>query len=359
VTRASIGIGLVGAGRVGGRRAKLTSFHPAARMVAIADADPAKAGKLAEESGATWSGSDNDAVLDHPDVDAVIVSTSEGQHLAPVLGAIERGKPVLVEKPIALTVADADAILEAAARRNVEVRVGYSRRFKRSYLMAREQIGAGKLGTILSATARAYNGRSHHSQVLKRTPGASAVIAGLTYYIDIVTWFMGDNPPVDVYARSQTGYFKKAGLEIDDVTWAIVTHADGAVATFGVDYALPAGYPTFGPGERVEVLGDEGVILIDHDMKDQILFTDNGIPHSYVPDHGVNMAFMSSSSTGDWALGDFWGPLADETRSWLDHLVTGRPCALATAEEARRTLEITLAIEASSARREPVTIPLA
>ena len=59
------------------------------------------------------------------------------------------------------------------------------------------------------------------------------------------------------------------------------------------------------------------------------------------------------------ALGDFWGPVANETRAWLDHLAVGKPCALATAREARATLEVTLAIEHSAASGRPVNLPLA
>ena len=127
--------------------------------------------------------------------------------------------------------------------------------------------------------------------------------------------------------------------------WAIVTFADGAVASLGVNYGLPEKYPTFGPNARMEVMGTEGVFLIDDDNRDQILYTDRGIAHSDVPDHHVNMAFMSSSSSGDWAQGNFWGPVADETRTWLDHLATGHPCSLATGAEARTALAVTLAID--------------
>jgi len=73
----------------------------------------------------------------------------------------------------------------------------------------------------------------------------------------------------------------------------------------------------------------------------------------------VNLAFLGSNSPGDWALGDFWGPLASETRAWLDHLSTGRPCVLATGREARRTLEVTLAIEEAARRGMAVRLPLA
>jgi predicted dehydrogenase len=110
--------------------------------------------------------------------------------------------------------------------------------------------------------------------------------------------------------------------------------------------------------DRMEILGSEGVLLFDGDHKEQLLYTDRGIPHTYVPDHRVDMAFLSSFPPGEWALGDFWGPLADETRTWLDHLSTGRPCIHATPEDARKALEITLAIQQAVKSRKAVSLPL-
>jgi len=355
--RREIGLAVVGSGRMGLRRASLAAMHPSVSFIAVSDADPERSKALAQKVGAQhWSG-DNRDVIERPEVDAVIVSTSEREHLEPVLMAIDAGKPVLVEKPMATTTADAERMIAAAEARGVELRVAYSRRFKRNYLIAKEQIADGRLGKVLGAMSRAYNGRAHHSQVLKRSPHASAVLAGLTYYVDIINWFLEGNQPVEVIARGQQGFFKESGHDVDDLTWAIVTYADGAVANLGINYALPAGYPLFGPSERMEVLGSDGVVLIDHDNSNQILYTDKGLAHSYVPDHDTKMAYLSSSSTGDWALGDFWGPVADETRTWIDHLVTGRPCSLATASEARTTLGITLAIEHAAKTRETVSLP--
>jgi hypothetical protein len=70
------------------------------------------------------------------------------------------------------------------------------------------------------------------------------------------------------------------------------------------------------------------------------------------------MAFLGSNTAGDWAVGDFWGPLGNETRSWLDHLVTGQPTVHATPEEARLTLEVTTAIERAVATGRAVSLPL-
>ena len=87
-------------------------------------------------------------------------------------------------------------------------------------------------------------------------------------------------------------------------------------------------------------------------------FSEKGVPHAYVPDHKVEMAFLGSNTAGDWAVGDFWGPLANETRSWLDHLVTGSPTVHTTPEQARINLETTLAIERAVATGKSVRLPL-
>lgn len=99
-------------------------------------------------------------------------------------------------------------------------------------------------------------------------------------------------------------------------------------------------------------------MLIDDDHMDQLLYSEKGIPHAYVPGHSVNMAFLGSNTAGDWAAGDFWGPLANETRAWLDHLVTGNPTVHATPEQARINLETTIAIERAVATGKAVRLPL-
>jgi predicted dehydrogenase len=132
---------------------------------------------------------------------------------------------------------------------------------------------------------------------------------------------------------------------------------DGAVLSLGISYALPSRYPTLGQSDRVELLGTEGTMIIDDDHLDHLLYSDRGIPHAYVPDHQVNMAFLGSNTAGDWAVGDFWGPLANETRAWLDHLVKGQPTVHTTPEQARLNLITTLAIEQAVATGERVCIP--
>ena len=145
---------------------------------------------------------DNLAVIEDPDVTAVIVSTSEGEHMAPMLAAIQRGKPVLVEKPIALTVREADQVLEALAKFGGNVRVGYSRRYKERYQIAKEQVVKGRVGTLTGGAARVFNSRSQALAMLARNPHATPVVDALTYYVDLMNWlFEGRQARRDLCAR--------------------------------------------------------------------------------------------------------------------------------------------------------------
>jgi len=325
----------------------------------VSDRDAAAAQKLARAVGAAAHGTDNREIIARPEVNAVIVSTSEGEHVAPVLAALELGKPVLVEKPLALNLGDADRIIAAAEKAKANLRVGYSRRYKERYLIAKEQIAQGRVGRITGAAARVYNSRSQALAILKRNPEATPVVDALTYYVDLMNWLLAGNAPVEIFARGQKGVLKAAGHDVDDVTWAVLTYADGAVVNLGISYALPEKYPALGHAARVEILGTDGVMILDDDHTDQLMYSEKGVPHVYLPDHNVNMVFLQSGTPGDWALGELWGPIASETRAWLDHLATGKPCALATPQEARLTLETTLAIQLAADSGKTVRLPLA
>jgi predicted dehydrogenase len=353
-----LGIAVVGAGRIGTLRARLAAKHPSVGFLAISDINKSYAQALAEKTGADFHSDNNFAVIERPEVNAVFVSTPEGEHTAPVRRALELGKPVLCEKPIALSIKDADNVLETLKQTGGKLRIGYSRRYKECFLRAKEQMIHGRLGTVVGGLARVYNSRAQSFAILKRDPHATPVLDVLTYYVDLMCWFLEGNRPVEVVARGQHGIFKAAGYSAQDVTWALITFADGAVINLGIAYALPAKYPTQGQSDRVELLGTEGTMLIDDDHMDHLLYTEKGIPHPYVPGHNMDLAFLGSNSAGDWALGEFWGSLGNETRAWLDHLVTGNPTAHTTPEQARMNLEVTHAIERSARTGQAVRLPL-
>ena len=131
---------------------------------------------------------------------------------------------------------------------------------------------------------------------------------------------------------------------IDDLVFALVTFADGSVFDLVVSYSLPPNFPIAGLATRFELLGDAGYLQVAEDHGDQILATEHGYDNAYVDQH-LDLAYLGSRTSGEWAHDTMFGRVADETRAWLDHLSTGAPCHITTGREARAVLELTIAIQ--------------
>jgi predicted dehydrogenase len=355
--RDRLGVAVVGAGRMGTHRARLAASHPAVDFLAVADIDAARAEQLADSVGAQVATDQPGRIIRDRRVTTVIVSTPEPDHATPAIEALRAGKSVLVEKPLATTREDADAIVAAAHEADGLLRVGYSQRFRRDVFLGKRYIDEGRLGRVVGGANRVLNSRAQAFAILERAE-VSPVVDVLTYWLDVVGWYLEGNPPVEVYAAGHgTVLRERAGPDgPDDITTAVVRYADGAVVSFTICYSLPADYPALGQGIRLEMIGTDGTLLLDLDNRQNVVFSDRGIDHPYVPDRTTPMAYVGTTTSGDWALGRMFGPLADETRTWLDHLATGSPLQITTPEQARWALEVALAMETASATGQPVKV---
>ncbi len=353
MNRRSVGLAIVGAGKIGRHRARLASAHAGVGFLAIVDQDAAAAEKLAGETGADVWSTDTDATVLLDDVDAVVVATPEGAHMAPVESALRAGRSTLVEKPITLNLDEADHLTRLADQLGVDLRVGYSMRYAQRYAVARQQIAAGRIGTLIGGLARTYDTLAIGEAILKRSPTATPVMDILTYLVDIIGWY---HPfaPVEVVARSHGSILRAKGHDVDDLTVALLTFADGAVFELATSYSLPAGYPINGMATRFELLGTDGVLMVTEDHGDQIMYSEVGHDNEYVDQH-LRLTFLGSRTSGEWVGDTMFGRVADETRAWLDFLTTDKPCHLTTAREARQTLQITLAIDAAARTGDTIT----
>jgi predicted dehydrogenase len=351
----SIGLAVVGAGKIGRHRARLAKQHAGVSFLAIADIDAGAAQTLAEEVGADAWSTNVESIVGSTDVDAVVISTQEMAHTEPLLQTLPFGKPTLVEKPITLTLADADAVLEVANEHGVDLRVGYSMRYAQRYAVAKEQLEQKQIGQLIGGLARTYDTLAVAEAILARSPTATPVMDILTYIVDVIGWYHPHARPVEVSARSNGSILRSKGHDVDDLTFAVVTYDDGAIFDLATSYSLPAGYPTNGMSTRFELLGTNGVLFITEDHGDQVMYTNSGYENAYV-DQTLNLAYLGSRTSGEWAGGTMFGRVANETRAWLDHLAVGGPCHLTTAAEARTTLAVTLAIDQAAATGRVITL---
>ena len=353
--RKNIGIGVIGVGKIGVQRARLAAQHPAVDYLAIMDEDPDRANEVGAETNADNIAGSIDELVDDERVDAVIVSTSEPFHLDPALAALRAEKPLLIEKPIALTLIDADAIIDAAKVAGVDARVGYSMRYLQKYSVGWDNIRQGKLGEIVGITGRVYNSRTAGLTILRRSAEATPVIDIVTYLVDVACWYMAPHVPVEVVSRGHGTVFRENGFDVDDIAFSMIRFSNGTVVDAGVCYMLPEDFPTSGQSIRFEVFGTDGALMIDDDHRDQMLYAKSGYVNTYT-EQELNFAFLGSRTTGEWVGDTMFGRLANETRAWIDNLVTGTPSYLTTVQDARTVLAVTLAIEESLSSGQAVKI---
>jgi myo-inositol 2-dehydrogenase / D-chiro-inositol 1-dehydrogenase len=360
-TAKGIGLAIVGAGRVGLFRGEVAARHGAVQWIGVAETRPERGREVAAKVGADFVTTDYRELLSRPEVTAAIIATDEHLHVDPVLAGVERGLPLLIEKPLATDLAESARVLKAIEQANIDAVVGYTQRFRRKWLSAKEKVRSGALGDVTLVTSRAFMNRLVAIDNYKRTNDPSTispmVISG-THALDIVMWCMEAKTPVECYARSVD---KVLGPEYGgiDATAGMIMFSDGSVYHLNISWALPVTWPGAVYSLEVGINGTHGVLTIDDTHRDMVLAVSAPQEEGYAPDKSRLVDFLGSYPPGDMALGELRGPMADETVSWLNRVSLGLPTPAATAREAHRNLMLTKALDLSAKRKAPVALPLA
>src|SRR5437870_9236701 len=143
-----IGLAIVGGGRVGLFRGEVAARHPQVDFIGLAEIKPDRAEEVAGKIGADFVTTDYRELLARPEVTAAIIATDEHLHVDPILATVERGLPLFIEKPLATDLADSEHVLAAIQQSGVDAVVGYTQRFRRRWLVAKEKVRTGQLGDV-------------------------------------------------------------------------------------------------------------------------------------------------------------------------------------------------------------------
>lgn len=209
----TLGFAQIGCGLIGHKRA--AALNGRGRLFHACDLDLARAKELAGRHPGCQAGADHHAALLDPKVDAVVVSTLNAS-LAPLAAqAIAAGKHVLLEKPGALNADQLRLIRQAAATRNLRVRLGYNHRFHPALLKAHELVAAGALGPLMFLRARyGHGGRKGYDREWRADPtqsGGGELMDQGVHLIDLARWFLGRFATIEGHAT--TSYWN---MSVDD-----------------------------------------------------------------------------------------------------------------------------------------------
>lgn len=328
----TIGLGVIGVGDFGQNHAHVWRDLPGASLVAVADLDPVRARAVAERYGARRWYTNHAELLADPEVEAVSICTLDDHHREPAVAAARAGIHILLEKPIASTLEDAEAITAATRAAGVVLQVGHLLRFDARYVAIKERLEAGDLGPLIQMVAR-RQGRIPHAQ--QYGDRVSPMLINGIHDADLLLWY-AQEPVVEVLARAVSAF----GKRYPDVGWTLLRFRSGALGVMESGWVMPAGHPTF--QLRMEVFGRNGAAFLD---KTSPLLTFSTAEHTVAPETHYQYPVR----------GELWGALRHQCEHFLDCVRTGRPPAI-VPEEATAALRVVLAAMESAKTGHPVRL---
>src|SRR6266699_714644 len=247
-------MGLIGAGRIGRLHAEhLTSRIPSADLVMVADPFEEAARSCAERYGIPSYGRDYRVVLDHPDIQAVVICSSTDTHARIIEEAAQAGKHIFCEKPIALDLPSIDQALDAVARADIKLQLGFNRRFDPSFRRVRQAVEQGEIGGLQQLH---ITSRDPAPPPIEYIPGSGGLFLDMTIHDFDMARFLAVSEEDEVFVMAGVMVDPAIG-EVGDVDTAtiLLRFSNGVIGT--IENCRRAAY---GYDQRVEVLGSAGAV---------------------------------------------------------------------------------------------------
>jgi predicted dehydrogenase len=335
---------VIGTGWCGGIRSETLARSALVDKLHICEIRPDRLEEMRQLTKPATATLDYQDIIKNPTISVVyICTTPETTHFPIARDCLKAGKHVLLEKPIAMELWEADELITLAKRGKVKFTIGYSQRFNTKFAYAKKKITDGTLGKPVSVLVSRHLTRNLGKKIAGRVKLSPAAMES-THDMDFVFWLLEPAKPVRVYSQGSYGYMQPLNGSYDSM-WSIVTMDNGLVVVFGGGWNLPPGYPNFCT-TWVEITGTDGALFLDDSHREVWLNTvENGsqFPMSTMPGEQVDHVFA--------------GQMGPETIHFLESCILDKP-VMVTPESARMVMECYTAADLSAERNEPVDLPL-
>ena len=329
-----IGIGVIAAGQMGQRHANVYRQLPEVELRVVADLNIQAAHAAADPVGADVYADWRD-LLSRDDIQAVSICLPDWLHRDAVIAASEAGKHILLEKPLAIDVADADEMVAAVEKAGITLLVGQTLHFDPRYAMPLEDYRRGAIGDIIHVYAR----RNNPIASAEKFEGNTTVLQFLGIHDIEYVLSMVDEPVVRVTAESHQ--VLATDLGIDDAVFTLVKFASGAVASFEHAWTLPT-QDFRALDARLDAVGTEGMIRID-----------------CAPATSMTIGKEQVETHDTWygpTLGaDYVGAIFHEVKHFVDCLRTGKEPAV-KVRHAHEAVRVVAAAQRSAASGKTVEL---
>lgn len=307
-------LGLIGTGRIGSFHAETLRKLADVDSVVVTDADPVRAKRTAAKLGVEFA-PDTDALFEAAP-DGIVITAATSAHPELITRGVAAGIPVFCEKPVATDIAGTLRVMDEIANSNVQVQIGFQRRFDAGYTAARQAVRSGQLGWVHTLRANTMDATPPPAEYVPTSGGFYRDCS--VHDFDIIRWVTAQEI-TEVYAigaNRGADFFRSAG-DVDTAA-ALLTLADGTLALVSGTRYNAAGYDV-----RLEVLGSEGDLAVGMDERLPLKSGEAGITW---PSGQPYMTFLERFRAAYEAeLAAFVGVVAGRTPS---------PCTVTDALEA-------------------------
>ncbi len=335
---------VIGVGWVGGTRAETLSRTALVDKLHLCEIRPDRLAEVKELYKPATATLDYNDIINNPNISVVYISTTpETNHYPICRDCLKAGKNVMLEKPIALELWEADELIELAKRNNLKFSIGYSQRFNTKIAYAKKKIADGTLGKVVSVLVSRHLSRSLGSKIAGRVR-LSPVVMESTHDLDFVFWLLEPAKPVRVYSQGAYGYMEKVNGS-HDIMFTNVTMDDGTAVMISGGWNLPPSYPNY-CATWIEITGTEGSLFLDDTQRDNWLNTMKD-----------GQQFPMSAMPGEQVGEVFAGGMGPETIHFLEACIRDTP-VMVKPEQARVVMETYSAADLSADINEPVDLPL-
>jgi len=251
---------VIGLGKYGRNHVLAYSDYSACDLRMVCDIDVARAEAMGKEFGVEWTCNVDEVLA--AGIDAVGIATPDYAHTDVATRCLEAGKSVLVEKPLATSVAEAEGLLAAAEAAGVVAMVDFQNRWHPTFLQVRQLVEEGKIGRPSMGYVRLSNSITVAEEWLSWASRSGPEWYLLSHSLDLMCWILEDTP-VSVYAVGSKGVLRGRGIDCWDELQALVRFRDSFV-TFESSWIAPAGAPSV-LDAQVSLYGDAGKVEFDWD----------------------------------------------------------------------------------------------
>lgn len=346
--RKPIRFGVIGVGTMGREHASVIAANPALKLCGVTDAQARISRQVAAEYGCKWFNSTDDMIRSG-EVDAVVIVTPHWQHGELAVAGLRTGLHVLCEKPLTVTVEQADEVLRVAAESSGIFAVVHQKRFESAYLYAKRLLDSGELGSIYRCSmiesawrSEAYY-RSSPWRGTWKGEGGGVLLNQAPHILDRYTWLCG--MPDSVSARCDTNLHQ---IEVEDTASAILSHPNGA---HGYIHISTIEAPAI---SRTVISCDRGRIVIDNGKLFVTRLRDS------IRERTANDTRLMGNLESDTREVQL-PPVGNMLSVFYEDFaaaVSGTGQLMCRGEEGRNAVELANAMILSSVRREAVSLPL-